>query len=498
MANDKNNTNELAADEDPTSELEAITFRHEHPGRKKILLESDAHTCDLEEVDDDDHESASGLRSDLRSRRLKVEKLQYDIAQLRAKWLGLDAELNARKELTTDLQEELRGLGAVLDRKNKLLRTRAATIKALKTEIRDRNGSYRELARDREQLRQESARLEASVAESENALHAAQSELATVRARHNDDAPHSHADDYADSLRRKLQDLMADNEAMTNERRRLERHIAHYRQSIGELRDNLASAHDESKSLREQLATANTRHEEEIRILRFELGEAQDTVAQTEELNGQLASDLIDTRGFKEELERMLCDSDEKSQSRIAELEREVDRLRDNAAHNQQQLEAKNEAINVLLGELARKTEQLDAIGEIEHAIHDIDERMSGRLNEQDIPVPPATRQAHGERLTRVLIGSIDQQEVRFPLFKDRLTIGRTDKNDIQLRAAYVSRRHAVVVSEQDTTRLIDWGSKNGVYVNSRRVKEHFLSNGDIITIGNARFRYEERIKREV
>jgi len=65
------------------------------------------------------------------------------------------------------------------------------------------------------------------------------------------------------------------------------------------------------------------------------------------------------------------------------------------------------------------------------------------------------------------------------------------------LKDTYVSRSHAVVVTERDKTRVIDWGSKNGVYVNSERVKEHFLSNGDVMMIGNTRFRYEERQKRD-
>jgi pSer/pThr/pTyr-binding forkhead associated (FHA) protein len=98
--------------------------------------------------------------------------------------------------------------------------------------------------------------------------------------------------------------------------------------------------------------------------------------------------------------------------------------------------------------------------------------------------------------MSRVLIGTVDKQELRFPLFKSRLTIGRAAQNDIQLQAAYVSRRHAVVVTEGDTTRVVDWGSKNGVYVNSRRVTEHFLKSGDILSVGDAEFRYEERAKR--
>jgi pSer/pThr/pTyr-binding forkhead associated (FHA) protein len=95
-----------------------------------------------------------------------------------------------------------------------------------------------------------------------------------------------------------------------------------------------------------------------------------------------------------------------------------------------------------------------------------------------------------------LLVGKIGAHVLRFPLFKDKLTIGRTEDNDIQLNAAFISRHHAVIQTEGDTTRVIDWGSKNGVHVNSKRIKEHFLNNGDVVTIGNARFRYEERKKR--
>jgi pSer/pThr/pTyr-binding forkhead associated (FHA) protein len=81
-------------------------------------------------------------------------------------------------------------------------------------------------------------------------------------------------------------------------------------------------------------------------------------------------------------------------------------------------------------------------------------------------------------------------------LFKDRLTIGRTAHNDIQLNAQFISRQHAVIVTENGNTKIVDWGSKNGVLVNEKRVSEQLLENGDIVTIGTTDFRYEERPKR--
>ena len=152
-------------------------------------------------------------------------------------------------------------------------------------------------------------------------------------------------------------------------------------------------------------------------------------------------------------------------------------------------LQTKSEAINCLLAELAKHAQAPDPVVDIEETIQEIDNRMSEQIDDRSY--------IERDRVTRLLIGKIGGQELRFPLFKDRLTMGRTQQNDIQLKAEHISRRHAVVVIEGDVTRVIDWGSKNGVYVNSKRIKEHFLKNGDMVGVGTAEFRYEERPKRD-
>ena len=260
--------------------------------------------------------------------------------------------------------------------------------------------------------------------------------------------------------------------------------------------DTLTSALREAKKCHDdvtnRLAKSRAEHEQELRNLRFELTEASETVAQQELINEQLASDLVDTRGFKNELERMLTASEQQSQVRISQLESELERLRHANTDYEVELATKNEAIAELLEQVSGKVRQDDSIRELEAAIEELDERMSARLQTPELP--PA---ADKDRMSRVLIGKIDNQELRFPLFKKRLTIGRTQQNDIQLQAPHISRRHAVVMTEGDVTRVIDWGSKNGVYVNSQRVTEHFLASGDIVAIGDAKFRYEERPKRD-
>jgi FtsZ-binding cell division protein ZapB len=258
--------------------------------------------------------------------------------------------------------------------------------------------------------------------------------------------------------------------------------------------DTLTSALREAKksydNVSGRLASAHARHEQELRTLCFELTQAAETVAQQELINEQLAADLVDTRSFKSQLEHMLTSSEECCQTRINQLESELDQLRKENTNYQAELASKTEAISELLRQISCKAQQDDSIRELEAAIEQLDERRSESLRETSLPAV-----FEKDRMSRVLIGRIGDKELRFPLFRKCLTIGRTQQNDIQLKAPHISRRHAVVITEGEVTRVIDWGSKNGVYVNSDRVTEHFLCSGDVVMIGDAEFRYEERRK---
>ena len=473
MANENNKIRELVSDdEDPTAELEAVTFRHGHPSHAG-LFESDDATFDVEERRSGDAQT--------------ISKLRYDIEQLRAKWMGREAEIRAREEITETLNADLAHARESLGRKERLLKTRDRTIKSLKSEIRDRDERYRS---DIAALETQLDELRASIREIPSQPYESPAPRQPVPV----DERLARTEEYADLLRRKLQDLLAQHDEADKARRRADAALQRAAEREATLQAQVTEFAQTNEDLKNQRASLADRHAEEIRMLRFELGEAQETMAQTEELNSQLASDLVNTRGFKEELERMLCDSDEQSRARIDELETALAESTREARDLEEKLEARSEAINVLLTELARKSEQMESNGEIGDVISDIDGRISEQFEEAN--EPPLLKRPQ-ERVTRVLVGRIGDKLLRFPLFKDRLTIGRTADNDIQLNAPYISRRHAVVTTDGETTRVIDWGSKNGVHVNSTRVTEHFLSNGDIVTIGNAHFRYEERRKRD-
>lgn len=77
-----------------------------------------------------------------------------------------------------------------------------------------------------------------------------------------------------------------------------------------------------------------------------------------------------------------------------------------------------------------------------------------------------------------------NDQGRRFDLQESVVSIGREPDNPIQLCDAEVSRRHALVVFQDDGYHLIDLESANGVFVNGRRIQDHPLKNGDQILVG--------------
>lgn len=480
MANDNNNINELVADDDdPTVELEIPSF-----ARAELGAEADAITFDSEKSGNNDGStgvSVSELKSDLRSRKETISRLQYDIEQLHSKWVGLEAEIGARESQTKQLNDELIKFRAAIASNEQLIEKRDLTIDALKSEIRQRESEYRQLQNSRDELQRSAD--EQTSASDETRQQPAKNLAARLR----------RTEEYADTIRIQSQDLIESNVHAEREIELLAQQLHETKRQHEQDSQDLTTAVSNIDELQSRLSSIQSQHEEEIRILRFELGDAQNTVVQTEEMNSQIASDLADAQTFKEELERMLGEEEKQSSQRIEQLEKDVVKLTRLADSYEQKLTTKSEAISLLLAELAKKSEQIESIGQIEDVIQDIDERMTERST-QDVQVAP---RGPGDRVSRVLIGTVDDQVLRFPLFKDRLTIGRTKDNDIQLKAAYISRRHAVIQTDGETTRIIDWGSKNGVQVNSSKVSEHLLSHGDTIMIGNALFRYEERKMRE-
>lgn len=71
------------------------------------------------------------------------------------------------------------------------------------------------------------------------------------------------------------------------------------------------------------------------------------------------------------------------------------------------------------------------------------------------------------------------------PIAGNKVTLGRSEENDIVLSADEVSRHHAAVSRRSNQTILTDLKSLNGTYVNRQRIAERVLKHMDEIWLGS-------------
>jgi pSer/pThr/pTyr-binding forkhead associated (FHA) protein len=71
--------------------------------------------------------------------------------------------------------------------------------------------------------------------------------------------------------------------------------------------------------------------------------------------------------------------------------------------------------------------------------------------------------------------------------------IGRSRSADITVASAQVARFHTKVMAQRGSFFVMDLGSPSGTWLNDVRVETHTLGQGDILRVGDARFRYEEQ-----
>jgi ribosomal protein L40E len=72
----------------------------------------------------------------------------------------------------------------------------------------------------------------------------------------------------------------------------------------------------------------------------------------------------------------------------------------------------------------------------------------------------------------------------------ERTTIGRSPDCGVFLDDVTVSRRHAILVETDGRFRIEDQGSRNGTFVNRKRVDSAALEDGDEVQIGKYRLTF--------
>jgi type II secretory pathway predicted ATPase ExeA len=107
---------------------------------------------------------------------------------------------------------------------------------------------------------------------------------------------------------------------------------------------------------------------------------------------------------------------------------------------------------------------------------------------------PPETAAA---TIGRILIATDGRTVQEVALKVGRIIVGRTTDNDVQIDSRFVSRHHCQVITTPHACVIEDLNSTNGIYVKSKRVRRHYLNDGDVVQLGKHELIYiDERLPR--
>jgi hypothetical protein len=105
--------------------------------------------------------------------------------------------------------------------------------------------------------------------------------------------------------------------------------------------------------------------------------------------------------------------------------------------------------------------------------------------------------ESSGPAIGRMLIATDGRTVQEVPLKVGRIIVGRTTDNDVQIDSRFVSRHHCQVITTPHACVIEDLNSTNGIYVKSKRVRRHYLNDGDVVQLGKHELIYiDERLPR--
>lgn len=135
---------------------------------------------------------------------------------------------------------------------------------------------------------------------------------------------------------------------------------------------------------------------------------------------------------------------------------------------------------------------QDDAASAVETAAIPITSTEPGHDVKATIPMAAAFRgQDLTERPSRFVMLVGPTPGVEYPLDRERMTIGRAEDSSISVNHNSVSRLHCEVHALGDGRyEIVDKGSSNGVRVNAVELKRSIIEAGDVIELGDVRFKF--------
>ncbi len=95
------------------------------------------------------------------------------------------------------------------------------------------------------------------------------------------------------------------------------------------------------------------------------------------------------------------------------------------------------------------------------------------------------------EKPAALLVVGGDLNGTLFDLVDEEVTVGRNPDNIIPLEFNGISRYHFKLVAGEDGHTLVDAGSRNGTFLNNKKIEaETLLNKGDMVKLGNIALKY--------
>ncbi len=221
---------------------------------------------------------------------------------------------------------------------------------------------------------------------------------------------------------------------------------------------------EEREAAATSMATSHAEQTAQITMLR----------GQVEELRARLATPDAERRAFEERVAALTKELAE-SASRGTRVESMNSELRGTVGQLDTLLAERD-------AELQRATEMASmnayALGRVQTSIDELGRTLT------------ASESAAAQAQQVSILTRVDNGQNHSVVLRGRTTIGRDRDNDLPLPMRSVSRHHAVLIPGFRTAFVQDLGSTNGVLVNQRRVRCARLEHGDMISMGDAQFRY--------
>ena len=119
-------------------------------------------------------------------------------------------------------------------------------------------------------------------------------------------------------------------------------------------------------------------------------------------------------------------------------------------------------------------------------ALSIIEQASSYPIRVEDILDP---NEPVADDVPRIIVTSMGKTLQEVQLTEKRALIGRSDLSDVVIKDQFVSNQHALLIRDRNAVVLVDLKSRNGTYVNSRRVQSKVLLHNDIISLGDHRMK---------